>query len=110
MTKRYKPPIVIDYTEHTWKEVEDIKKENEQLKNIAKVRYDNNKTLMTKFIDRGKTIKRLNKDMLHKDAMIRQCEKIIYKLYMDKKDELSTGDVHNIIRIADKYSRGDFDE
>lgn len=72
MTKRCEPPIVIDYTEYTWKEVDNIKKE-----------------------------------LIQKDATIRQLEKIIYKLYMDKQDDLSTGDVHNIIRIADKYSRGD---
>lgn len=103
MTKRYEPPIVIDYTEHTWKEVDDIKKENEYLQNIAKARYKNNKVLMTKWINRGKTIKELNRETLHKDATIRQLEKIIYKLYTGR-EELSTGDLHNIVRIVEGYN------
>ena len=65
MSRVYKSPIIIDYTEYTWKEVDDIKKE-----------------------------------LIHKDAMIRQLEKIIYKLYTGD-GELSTGDLHNITRIID---------
>jgi hypothetical protein len=68
MTKRCEPPIVIDYTEHTWKEVDDIKKE-----------------------------------LIQKNATIRQLEKIIYKLYTSR-EELSTGDLHNIIRIVEGYN------
>lgn len=68
MTKRYEPPIVIDYTEHTWKEVDDIKKE-----------------------------------LIQKDATIRQLEKIVYKLYTGR-EELSTGDLHNIVRIVEGYN------
>lgn len=68
MTKRYEPPIVIDYTEHTWKEVDDIKKE-----------------------------------LITKNAMINQLEKIIYKLYTGR-EELSTGDLHNIVRIMEVYN------
>ena len=68
MTKRYEPPIVIDYTEHTWKEVDEIKKE-----------------------------------LIQKNATIRQLEKIIYKLYTGR-EELSTGDLHNIIRIVEGYN------
>lgn len=68
MTKRYEPPIVIDYTEYTWKEVDDIKKE-----------------------------------LIQKNATIRQLEKIVYKLYTGK-EELSTGDVHNIVRIMEGYN------
>lgn len=68
MSKKYEPPIVIDYTEHTWKEVEDIKKE-----------------------------------LIQKNATIRQLEKIVYKLYTGR-EELSTGDLHNIVRIVEGYN------
>lgn len=68
MSKKYEPPIVIDYTEHTWKEVDDIKKE-----------------------------------LIQKDAKIRQLEKIVYKLYTGR-EELSTGDLHNIVRIMEGYN------
>ena len=65
MNQPYEQPLVIDYTEHTWKEVEDIKKE-----------------------------------LIQKDATIRQLEKIVYKLYTGR-EELSTGDLHNIVRIVE---------
>lgn len=68
MSKKYEPPLVIDYTEHTWKEVDDIKKE-----------------------------------LIQKNATIKQLEKIVYKLYTGK-EELSTGDVHNIVRIMEGYN------
>ena len=68
MTKRYEPPIVVDYTKYTWREVDDVKKE-----------------------------------LIQKDATIRQLEKIVYKLYTGR-EELSTGDLHNIIRIVEGYN------
>ena len=68
MSKKYEPPIVIDYTKYTWKEVDDIKKE-----------------------------------LIQKNATIRQLEKIIYKLYTGR-EELSTGDLHNIIGIVEGYN------
>ena len=107
MNKSYKQeyiqPVIVDHSEYTYKEVYDIKKENEYLQNIAKARYENNKVLMTKWINRGKTIKELNRATLHKDAMIRQLEKIIYKLYTGR-EELSTGDLQNIVRIVEGYN------
>ena len=66
--EKNKTPIIIDYTEYTWKEVDDIKKE-----------------------------------LITKNAMINQLEKVIYKLYTGR-GELSTGDLHNIVRIVEGYN------
>ena len=54
-------------------------------------------------MSRRNIINKVNKDMLYKDAMIRQLEKIIYKLYTGR-GELSTGDLHNIVRIVEGYN------
>lgn len=100
--EKNKVPIIVDMSLYSYKEIEDIQKENEQLKTIAKARYETNKKLMTKWINRGNTIKVLNKEILYKDATIRQLEKIIYKLYTGES-ELSTGDLHNIVRIMEGH-------
>lgn len=105
ISKVYKPqnqpPIIVESSQYSYKEVNDIKKENEELKIKCEARYDINQKLMKKWISGGKTINELNKDILHKDATIRQLEKIIYKLYTGE-GELSTGDLYNITRIINK--------
>lgn len=72
MSKKYgiqnKTPIIIDYSQYTYKEIDDLKKE-----------------------------------LITKNAMINQLEKIIYKLYTGRED-LSTGDLHNIVRIVEGYN------
>lgn len=68
MSRVYKTPVIIDYSQYTYKEIDDLKKE-----------------------------------LITKNAMINQLEKIIYKLYTGR-GELSTGDLHNIVRIVEGYN------
>lgn len=50
-----------------------------------------------------KEVDDIKKELITKNAMIRQLEKIIYKLYTGR-GELSTGDLHNIVRIVEGYN------